>query len=60
MKRYLFVYHYYSDGFVWVIVADNLYRAYRELKRQCKHYYIDREFLKVYDVDTLNSTQELN
>lgn len=59
MKRYLFVYHYYSDGFVWVIVADNLFRAYRELKRQYK-YWIDREFLKVYDIDTLNNTKELD
>ena len=59
MKRYLFIYHYYSDGFVWVIVADNLFRAYRELKRQHK-YWIDKEFLKVYDIDTLNSTKELD
>lgn len=59
MKRYLFVYHYYSDGFTWFVKAKNLFRAYRELLNRSK-LRIDREFLKVYDLDGLNESKRLD
>lgn len=58
MKKYLFVYHFYSDGFTWLIIAKTTFQALLKLRREYS-FYIFKDYLKIYEVDSLNVTQQL-
>ena len=58
MKKFLFVYEFYSDGCVYFIEALTKWQAIRQFKRKYT-FWIDKEFLKIYDVEKLNGIQKL-
>ena len=58
MNKYIINYHYFSDGFTYFIIAPTKCQALLKARRMYK-FWLDKDFIKIYDIKELNKTQEL-
>lgn len=58
MNKYIINYHYFSDGFTYLIIAKNKWQALLKARRMYK-FWMDKEFVKIYDIAEINTNMEL-
>lgn len=58
MNKYIVNYHYFSDGFTYFIIAPTKWQALLKARRMYK-FYLDKYFIKIYDIKELKQNQEL-
>ena len=63
MNKYIVNYHYFSDGFTYFIIAPTKWQALLkgtpDDKKKMISFYLDKDFIKIYDIKELKQNQEL-